>query len=513
MEEKIKRHREIRGIAELGGGKEKIEAQHEKGKLSARERIDLLLDAGTFVELNLFAEADKKKYGDGVIAGYGKIDRRIVMLYSQDPTVLGGSIGFKHGIKMHNTAQRAMELGIPFIGLNDSPGYRIERDKIEEPDVGEVKGRNTIFFPNTMASGVIPQISAILGACAGVSVYSPALTDFIFMVDGISQMFLTGPRTVKQIIGEEVTMEDLGGTKVHSQVSGVADFRCPTEEKCFQKIRKLVGFLPNNHLEKPHSLKCEDNPQRDTSLLEGILPSEAKKPYDMHKIILEILDGGDFLEIKSEFARELIVGFGRMGGKTIGILANQPMVFAGSLTVNSSRKGARFIRFCDCFNIPLLFLVDVPGYMPGLQQEVGGIITHGAKMLYAICEAVVPKVALVVRKSYGGGNLGMGVVKGLGIDLIFAWPTAEIGVMSAEGSVEVIYAKELKQAENPRIFRETKISEFREKHSNPYLWASSLVVDDVFEPRGTRSRLISAFELLSTKEKVVYPKRHGNIPL
>jgi acetyl-CoA carboxylase carboxyltransferase component len=445
MKEEIERYRQIREAALLGGGGEKLQQQHKKGKLGARERIDLLLDQGTFVELHLLAEMDKQRYGDGIVSGYGKIDGRTVMVFSQDPSVLGGSIGFQHGLKMHNTVERAIELGVPLIGLNDSPGYRIDRDpdSFGKLDVGDRKGRNTVFFPNTLASGVIPQISAILGPCAGVSVYSPALTDFILMVDGIGQMFLTGPPTVKKMLGQEVTMEDLGGAKV----------------------------------------------------------------------ITEILDEKDFLEVKSEFARELIVGLGRLAGRSIGIVANQPMFLAGSLTTNASRKAARFIRFCDCFNIPLLFLADTPGYMPGLEQELGGIICHGAKMLYAISESIVPKVTLVVRKSYGGGNIGMGVVKGLGIDLILAWPTAEIGVMSAEAAVDVIYSKAIRDAEEPMVFREQKIGELRKFYSNPYAAASSQVVDDVIEPYETRKRLISVFEFLSTKKKTSFPKRHGNIPL
>jgi acetyl-CoA carboxylase carboxyltransferase component len=515
MKEEIERYRQIREAALLGGGGEKLQQQHKKGKLGARERIDLLLDQGTFVELHLLAEMDKQRYGDGIVSGYGKIDGRTVMVFSQDPSVLGGSIGFQHGLKMHNTVERAIELGVPLIGLNDSPGYRIDRDpdSFGKLDVGDRKGRNTVFFPNTLASGVIPQISAILGPCAGVSVYSPALTDFILMVDGIGQMFLTGPPTVKKMLGQEVTMEDLGGAKVHSRVSGIADFRLATEQDCFKKIRRIMSFIPNNHMESPAIATCHDDPQRKTPALEKILPLDGKKPYDMHKIITEILDEKDFLEVKSEFARELIVGLGRLAGRSIGIVANQPMFLAGSLTTNASRKAARFIRFCDCFNIPLLFLADTPGYMPGLEQELGGIICHGAKMLYAISESIVPKVTLVVRKSYGGGNIGMGVVKGLGIDLILAWPTAEIGVMSAEAAVDVIYSKAIRDAEEPMVFREQKIGELRKFYSNPYAAASSQVVDDVIEPYETRKRLISVFEFLSTKKKTSFPKRHGNIPL
>ncbi|UCC41723.1 MAG: acyl-CoA carboxylase subunit beta [Candidatus Aminicenantes bacterium] len=515
MKEKIERYREIKEAALLGGGGDKLKQQHGKGKLGARERLDLLLDPGTFVELHLLAEMDKQRYGDGIVSGYGKIDGRTVMIFSQDPSVLGGSIGFQHGIKMHNTVERAIELGVPLIGLNDSPGYRIDRDpdSLGKLDVGDRKGRNTVFFPNTLASGVIPQISAILGPCAGVSVYSPALTDFILMVDGIAQMFLTGPPTAKKMLGEEVTMEDLGGSKVHSRVSGIADFRLSTEQECFEKIRKLMSFLPNNHMESPPISTCHDDPRRETPALEEILTPDSKKTYDMNKIIAEVVDEKDFLEVKSEFAKELIVGFGRLGGRPIGIVANQPMFLAGCLTNNASRKAARFIRFCDCFNIPLLFITDTPGYMPGLEQEVGGIICHGAKMLYAISESIVPKVTLVVRKSYGGGNIGMGVVKGLGIDLIFAWPTAEIGVMSAEAAVEVIYSKAIRDAKEPTIFEERKISELREAYSNPYAAASSQVIDDVIEPRETRKRLINAFEFLSSKKKTPFPKRHGNIPL
>jgi len=519
MEERIKQLRETKSVAMLGGGREKIEKIHQKGKLSARERIERLLDPGSFIEWNLLAGCDKGTPGDAIVAGYGTIEGRNVCIYSQDPTVLGGSIGALHGYKMYRTIERALEMRVPLVGLHDSPGARTARPEEGGGAFGAVgvqseKSGVSVFFANTEASGVIPQISAILGSCAGISVYSPALTDFVFMVDGLSHMFITGPRIVKSVMGEEVTMEELGGAKVHSRISGIADFRANNEEDCFLTIRKLLSFLPSHNEELPPIIDIRDDPERIDESLAELVPDDPHKFYDMHQVISHLVDSGDFLEVKKEFAPEIITGFGRLAGQSVGIVANQPAVRAGSLTMNSSDKQARFMRFCDAFNIPIIMLVDTPAYMPGLQQEHGGIIRHGAKVLYALCEAVVPRIAVVLRKAYGGGNLGMGVMPGFRTDFTFYWPTVEAGVLGPEQSVELFYSKEIMEAADPVKYKEEKVKEYRQKYANPVFEASlNPYVEDVIEPEDTRRILIRVLKLLRGKKVSRQPKRHGNIPL
>lgn len=519
MEERIKKLKEVKGMAILGGGKEKIEKVHQRGKLTARERMDRLLDLNSFVEWNMLIRHVEGAPGDGIVAGFGTIEGRVVCIYSQDPTVLGGSIGALHGYKMYRTVERALEMRVPLVGLHDSPGARVVRPE-EASIAGSLLGTrseksgNSLFFINTQASGVIPQISAILGSCAGISVYSPALTDFVFMVDGISHMFITGPRIVKSVMKEELTMEELGGAKVHSRVSGVADFRVKGEEECFRMIKKLLSFLPSNNGETPAIVDTRDDPDRMDETLAEVVLADPHKSYDMHEVITRLVDNGDFFEVKAEFAPEMIIGFARLAGQSVGFIANQPMVRAGSLTIDSSNKQARFIRFCDAFNIPLILLVDTPAYMPGSQQEHGGIIRHGAKVLYALCEAVVPRIVVVLRKAYGGGNLGMGVVPGFGTDFVFNWPIVEAGVLGPEQAVDLFYAKEIAEAEDQAKYKAEKAKEYREKYANPLFEASiNPNVDDIIEPKETRPVLIRALQLLRNKKVSRQPKRHGNIPL
>ncbi len=524
MQVKINELRRIKEACTLGGGPDKIAKQHEKGKLTARERIDRLLDPGSFVELNMLVGHTTGAPADGIVVGHGTIDGRQVCIYAQDATVLGGSIGALHGYKMYTTVELALQMGVPVIGMLDGPGRRglrldssLRVDQAGGVDMvkyREEKDGSSIFFPNVQASGIVPQISAIMGSCAGIAVYSPALTDFVFMIDKTSHMFITGPRIIKSVMGEDITMEDLGGAKVHAQISGAASFRVKTEDECFEKIKKLLSFLPSNNSQGPLWKDTHDDPNRCDDSLAEIVPADPRKPYDMHGIIESIADNGDFLEVKAEFAQEIIVGFIRLDGYPVGVVANQPLVRAGSLTVNSSNKQARFIRFCDAFNIPLVMLVDTPAYMPGLEQEHGGIITHGAKVLYALSEAIVPRVAVIIRKSYGGGALGMGVVPGLGTDFIFAWPIAETGVMGAEQTVDLFYADEIAKSEKPQQLREQLIEEYTDRYANPFFEASIRThIKDVIEPRDTRQRLITTLKLLRGKKVVRYPKRHGNIPL
>lgn len=521
---RINELRKIKEASILGGGPEKIAKQHQRGKLTARERIDRLLDQESFVELSMLVGHSTGAPADGIVVGHGTIDGRKVCVYAQDATVLGGSIGALHGHKMYTTVELALQIGVPVIGMLDGPGRRgLRLDsslRIDQPGgvdmvkYREEKDGSSIFFPNTQASGIIPQFSAIMGSCAGIAVYSPALTDFVFMIDKISHMFITGPRIVKSVMGEDITMEKLGGAKVHAQISGIASFRVKTEDECFDKIKKLLGFLPSNSSESPPWQDTGDNPNRYVDSLAEIVPTDPRKPYDMHRIIEGIADNGDFLEVKAEFAQEIIVGFIRLDGHPAGVVANQPLIRAGSLTINSSNKQARFIRFCDAFNIPIVMLVDTPAYMPGLEQEHGGIINHGAKVLYALAEATVPRVATIIRKAYGGGALGMGVVPGMGTDFIFAWPIAETGVMGAEQTVDLFYADEIAKSEKPQQLREQLIKEYIDRYANPFSEASIRThIKDIIEPRDTRQRLIKSLGLLRGKKVVRYPKRHGNIPL
>jgi acetyl-CoA carboxylase carboxyltransferase component len=517
LEDIIKKLKDIKQRILQGGSEEKTTKIHASGKLTARERIGLLLDPGTFYELNPLVGLEIGAPGDGIIIGYGEIDGRTVCVYSQDTSVLGGSIGYLHGSKLYGIIERAFRMGCPIVGLNDTPGARVQRR--DSPDANilgmtDEKHGASVFMINTIASGVIPQISAILGSCAGIGVYSPALMDFIFIVEGIGQMFITGPRVIKSVMGEEIDSEDLGGAKVHCRISGVADLRVRSEVECMQKIRRLLSFLPSNCNEKPPLYKTNDDPERPSDALSDIVPANPYKPFDMHKVIEEIVDDRDFFEIKPEFAGEVIVGFGRLNGRTIGVVANQPMVRAGCLTVDSSDKQARFIRFCDAFNIPIVLLIDTPAYLPGKVQEHAGIIRHGAKVLYALCEAVVPKVAIIIRKVYGGGTLGMGVLPGLGTDLIFAWPIAEMGIMGAEPSVNLLFGKEIKQADNPDAYKAEKIKEYREQYANPIAISSRCTqIHDVIEPSNTRSCIIKSLKFLEGKKIDRAYKRHGNIPL
>jgi len=518
MEEHIKKLREAKEMVALGGGKDKIAREHEKGKLTARERIDLLLDAGSFNEFGMLVKYRLGAPGDGVVTGHGTIDGRRVCVFSHDATVFGGSQGYIHGRKLYKIHEMALDMGVPLIGLNDSPGARVVRPEKAGSDdpyrVSDEKHAGVVFFINSRCSGAIPQISAILGNCTGGSVYSPALTDFIFMVDGLSHMCITGPRVIKSVMGEDVSLEELGGAKVHCQLTGVADFRVKNEKECMQGIRRLLAFLPSNWRERPSKIDGGDDPERFTDALGEIVPAQPTQGYDMHKVIKEIVDNGDFVEVKEEFASEIIVGFARMEGSTVGVIANQPMVRAGCMTVDSSRKQARFIRFCDAFNIPIVLLVDTPGYLPGKAQEHAGIIHHGAKVLYALSEATVPKLAVLMRKVYGGAALGMGILPGFGTDLVFAWPTAEVGAMGAEQAVELFYADDIKQAEKPEEFRAQKVKEYNELYADSLALASQVTyVQDIIEPRETRRCLTRSLQLIQDKKIEPYPKRHSNMPL
>jgi acetyl-CoA carboxylase carboxyltransferase component len=518
MEEHIKKLSEAKAAAALGGGKDKIAREHEKGKLTARERIDQLLDPGSFNEFNMLAKYTIGAPGDGIVTGHGTIEGRRVCVFAHDATVFGGSMGYIHGRKMYRIHEMALDMGVPLIGLHDSPGARVIRPELAGSDdpyrVSDEKHAGVVFFINTRCSGAVPQITAILGNCTGGSVYSPALTDFVFMVDGLSHMFITGPRVIKSVTGEEISMAELGGAKVHCQLTGVADFRVKSEPECMQGIRRLLSFLPSNWRERPERKAPGDDPERLAEALSEIVPVESTKGYDMHRVIKELADSGDFLEVKAEFAGEIIVGFARLDGYVVGVIANQPMVRAGCMSVDSSRKQARFIRFCDSFNIPIVLLVDTPGYLPGKAQEHTGIIHHGAKVLYALSEATVPKIAVLMRKVYGGAALGMGILPGFGTDLVFAWPTAEVGAMGAEQAVGLFYTEDIKNAENPEEFRAQKVKEYRELYGNTLALASQVTyVQDVIEPAETRRCLIRSLQLIQSKKIGTTPKRHGNIPL
>ncbi len=518
MKEHIEKLRQIKTKAALGGGEKKIAREHEKGKLTAHERINLLLDPGTFNEFNLLVKYKLDTPGDGIVTGHGTVDGRPVCVFAHDATVLGGSQGYMHGRKLYKIHEMALEMGIPLIGLNDSPGARVIRPEIAGSDdpyrVSDEKNAGVVFYINTRCSGAVPQISAILGNCTGGSVYSPALTDFIFMVDGLSNMFITGPRVIKSVTGEDITMEQLGSAKVHCQVTGVADFRVKSEQECMQEIRRLLSFLPSNWQERPPKKETSDDPERLTTALETIVPAQSSKTYDMHRVIQEIVDEKDFLEIKPEFAAEIIVGFARLDGETVGIVANQPALRAGCMSVDSSDKEARFIRFCDAFNIPLVLLVDTPGYLPGKAQEHTGIIRHGAKVLYALSEATVPKLAILMRKAYGGAVLGMGILPGFGTDMVYAWPTAEVGAMGPEQAVELLYADDIKTAGNPDEFRQQKINQYQELYADSLALASQVTyVQDIIEPGETRRCLTRALNLIHRKNRFPIVKRHGNIPL
>lgn len=512
--DKIGLLREKLAQVEQGGGAEKIAKQHDAGKMTARERIQALFDENSFVEIDTFVETrsidfdmqKKKVPGDGVVTGYGSIDGRLVFVAAQDFTVIGGSLGEMHAAKITKVMDMAMKMGAPFISINDSGGARIEEG------IDALKGFGDIFYRNTLASGVIPQISVIMGPCAGGAVYSPAITDFIFMVDKTSQMFITGPQVIKSVTGEDVTFEKLGGAETHNSISGVAHFRSSSEKECIEQIKKLISYLPDNNLSDVPIVPTQDDINRITDNLVDIIPQDSNKPYDMMEIITSVVDNGDFFEIQKDFAKNIIIGFGRMNGGTVGIVANQPKVAAGVLDVNSSDKASRFVRFCDAFNIPIITFTDVPGYLPGVGQEHSGVIRHGAKLLYAFSEATVPKINVIVRKAYGGAYIAMNS-KHLGADMVFAWPSAEIAVMGPEGAANIIFKKDIAAADDPMETRKRLIEEYREKFSNPYVAASRGYVDDVIDPATTRIRLISALEMLASKRENRPAKKHGNIPL
>jgi len=511
---KIERLRKLREEAKLGGGPERIERQHKQGKLTARERLDLLLDEGSFHELDVFVThratgfgMEEKRYlGDGVVTGYGTIDGRLVYVFSQDFTVFGGALGEAHAEKICKIMDLAMRNGAPLIGLNDSGGARIQEG------VESLGGYADIFVRNTLASGVIPQISAVMGPCAGGAVYSPVITDFIIMVQGTSYMFVTGPDVVRTVTHEEVTLEELGGAMIHNTKSGVAHFIARNEEECIQIVRQLLGYLPQNNLEDPPHVEPTDDPLRMEPALDTIVPDSPTKPYDMKEVIRLVVDNGEFFEVHAHYAQNIIVGFSRLNGRSVGIVAQQPTVLAGCLDINSADKGARFVRFCDCFNIPLITLVDVPGFLPGVGQEHGGIIRHGAKLLYAYCEATVPKLTVITRKAYGGAYDVMSSKHVRG-DINYAWPTAEIAVMGPDGAVNIILRKEIAEAEDPEAERERLTQEYRKQFAHPYIAAARGYIDDVIEPQETRPRLISALEMLQNKRQSNPPKKHGNIPL
>ncbi len=507
----IEKLRELKKSTLSGGGQIAIDKQHEKGKLTARERLDILLDPNTFVEFDRFmvhrcsnfGMENKKILGDGVVTGWGKIDGRQVYVFAQDFTVFGGSLGEAFAEKICKIMDLALKNGKPVIGLNDSGGARIQ-----EGVVG-LAGYAEIFYRNVQSSGVIPQISAILGPCAGGAVYSPAITDFVFMAEKTSHMFITGPDVVKAVTGEEISFDELGGADTHASISGVTHFKYPSEEECLNQIRYLMSFLPSNNLDESPSYDCNDPIDRDLSILDTIIPENPNRPYDMHEIISEIFDNNDFFEVHADYAKNIIVGFARLNGQSVGIVANQPKELAGTLNISASVKAARFVRFCDAFNIPLITFVDVPGFLPGKAQEHGGIIIHGAKLLYAYAEATVPKITVITRKAYGGAYDVM-CSKHIRSDINYAWPSAEIAVMGTQGAVSIIFRKELAQDINQK---DKLVDEYKEKFANPYIAAERGYLDDVIEPSETRKRLVDALEMTKTK-RVEKPKRkHGNIPL
>ena len=514
MQEKLDLLAQRRDESEQGGGAARLKAQHAKGKLSARERLDALLDEGSFVELDRFVthrSADfgldeQRPYGDGVVTGFGRIEGRLVYVFSQDFTVFGGSLSETHAEKICKVMDLAVRNGAPMIGLNDSGGARIQEGVVS------LGGYAEIFLRNTLASGVIPQISAILGPCAGGAVYSPAITDFVFMARGTSYMFVTGPNVVKTVTHEDVTMEQLGGADAHGTTSGVSHFTCASELELFDGIRRLMRYIPSNNVDAPPRGAGTDPRDRRDESLRGIVPDSANRPYDMHDVLRRVLDAGEFLEVQPDFAQNIVCGFAHLGGFSVGIVANQPAALAGVLDIHASTKAARFIRFCDAFNIPIVTFEDVPGFLPGLAQEHGGIIRHGAKLLYAYCEATVPKLTVVVRKAYGGAYDVMSS-KHIRGDYNIAWPTAEIAVMGPKGAVEILFKKEIAESPDPAAATEQRVREYSDKFANPYVAAARGYVDDIIDPADTRPRLIDALESLQGKRDRNPPKKHGNIPL
>lgn len=513
MEDRIKRLRELREKAALGGGKERIEEQHAKGKLTARERLEILVDQDSFVETDRFVQHQSHNFqmqknrilGDGVVTGHAKIDGRQVFVFAHDFTVFGGSVGESFAEKICKIMDQAIKVGAPIIGLNDSGGARIQEG------VAGLGGFAEIFYRNVMASGVIPQISVIMGPCAGGAVYSPAITDFVIMVDKESYMFVTGPNVVKSVLNETISFEDLGGASVHSQTTGVSHFLAPDEHAALNLVKQLLSYFPSNNLEDPPVTETGDSPDRLVDGLTSIVPSDPYRTYDMRNVITRVIDTGTFLEVHAHWAQNIIVGFARLNGEPVGIVANQPLYSAGALDANASVKAARFIRFCDAFSIPIVCLVDIPGFLPGKDQEHGGIIRHGAKLLYAYCDATVPKLTVIVRKAYGGAYDALGS-KHIRTDFNFAWPGAEIAVMGPEAAVEILYRKEIAEASDPVSTRRRLSSEYRELFSNPYVAAERGYIDDVIEPNQTRVCLIQALEASQNKRELRPPRKHGNMP-
>lgn len=506
IQELQKRREEVR----MGGGEKAIEKQEAMGKMTARNRIKALLDPNSFQEYDMFAQheardfdmAKKVLHGDGVVIGSGTMSGKPVCIFAQDFTVAGGSLGLMHSRKIVKIMEHALKMKVPLIGINDSGGARIQEG------VNSLAGYGEIFFRNTLSSGVIPQISVILGPCAGGAVYSPALTDFVFVVENISKMFITGPEVIKTVLGEEISMEDLGGARVHSEITGNAHFFAKTENECFDQIKKLLSMVPANNDRKAD--KMEVKPPRVTFRIEEIVPDDPSLPYDVRNVVRSIVDNSDFLEIQENWAANLVIGFGRMNGQTCGFVCNQPLVLAGVLDVDSSDKAARFIRYCDAFNIPIITLVDLPGYLPGVDQEHAGVIRHGAKILYAYSEATVPKITVILRKAYGGGYIAMGS-RHLRADFVFAWPLAEIAVMGPEGAANIIFRKEIMEAENPDEMRQQKVKEYKEKFANPYVAASKGYIDSVIAPEETRNILLHALEV-SVEKAVSLPRKKHGIP-
>lgn len=503
-----------RALIEQGGGEAKIKKQHDAKKLTARERILYLMDEGSFIEVDAFVKhrctefnmADTEAHADGVVTGYGTVDGRLVYVYSQDFTVIGGSLGEMNAKKICKIQDMAIKMGAPIVALCDSGGARIQEG------IAALAGFGEIFSRNVMASGVVPQITAIMGSCAGGASYSPALGDFVFMVENTGEMFITGPSVISAITGEKITMEELGGAKAHAEKSGVAHFTAPDDKACLDKIKKLLSYLPSNNLEEAPYVDTADEINRVSEALMTVVPDDSNKAYDVKNVIAQITDCGELFEVHEDYAKNIVVGFARMNGSTVGIIANQPSVMAGSLDVNSSDKAARFIRFCDSFNIPLVTLTDVPGYFPGLEQEQNGIIRHGAKLLYAYAEATVPKVNVILRKAYGGAYIAMSS-KHLGADAVFAWPTAEIAVMGPEGAANIIFRDDIKNSADPVAARQQKIDEYKNRLANPYEAAKYGYIDDIIEPDSTRPRIIAALEMLASKRETRPNKKHGNFPV
>jgi len=514
IEKKLEALRKKIKLSDLGGGKERIKKQHQAGKLTARERINLLLDEGSFEEMDKlvvhqshdFGMEKKRIYGDGVVSGYGKIEGRTVFIFAQDFTVFGGSLSGANAAKIVKIMDLAMKAGSPVIGLNDSGGARIQEG------VASLGGYADIFLRNVLASGVIPQISAIVGPCAGGAVYSPAITDFIIMTKEISNMFITGPEVIKEVTHEKVTMEELGGAETHNTLSGVAHFAAEDEEHALSLIKELLSFIPDNNMEDPPQKETLDPVDRISEELNFVVPDDPNQPYDIRRIIREVLDDNIFFEVQVDYAKNMVIGFGRLDGRSVAIVANQPDHLAGALDINASDKGARFIRFCDAFNIPLITFEDVPGFLPGVSQEHGGIIRHGAKLLYAFAEATVPKVTIITRKAYGGAYCVM-ASKHIRADINYAYPSAEIAVMGSEGAVKIVYRREIEKTEEPSKVRKAKIEEFREKFANPFIACEKGYIDEVIEPKFTRPKLVAALRMLENKSDKNPPKKHGNIPL